>query len=368
VGTALRHAREMWSHVVGLVVWRQTQDQDTPAILDRIPPSFSTIPPTVASTDFRRMRVNGSISAHAASGWTVTGGAVYRNEWGSSVGRLVGFGPADYRLERNTGATFAEAVMERKRWSAIAGVRSDWVTGGTHRWSPRLGASAALWKGGRVRTSWGKAFKMPSFYALGQPFFGNPGLQPESSESEDAGIEQRLGRAGSVGASLYRTVYRQLVDFSPELFRLVNRSEAIARGIDLVWRERLSHGLAAQAHATYSSTRLVDSTERLRDRPRWRAGATLAAPAGSRTNLCAEALWVAARFDFQVPVPWMDRAPSYVTLNAAVDRRITTALSGFVRIDNLLNRKYQERGFPIRGFRCGRDSGIRRSAEGRRSK
>lgn len=352
VGLEWKYSIGRWSHLISGDVFPQAQDQNTPAIFDRIPPGFRTVPATISSTTFRRTRVNGSTSLRIANRWTATLGAAYRNESGENVGSIAGFGPANYRLDRSTTALFAETVLDRRFWSAVAGVRSDWVSGGYQRISPRVGASAALpWKGARVRASWGRGFKMPSFYALAQPFIGNARLRPETSDAADAALDQKLGgRLGVLSANAFRSVYGDLVDFSPQLFRLVNRSSAEARGVDFSWRLAIL-GAALQTHATYSSIHLRDSAEPLRDRPRWRSGAMLSIPIKAKTSVYGEGLWVASRFDFELPVPQRNRAPSYFVANLGARRRITDALSAYFRVDNILNRSFQEYvGFPNPGI------------------
>jgi vitamin B12 transporter len=234
-----KHATERWSHVADVDVFNQDQDQNSPAIFDQLPPSSQTIPATNSDTIFRRTRVNASTSGRLVHGWTATVGAAYRRETGENLGSIAGFGPVAYRLTRNAKALFAESVLDRRKWSVVAGIRSDWVSGGFERLSPRVGASVAFpWSGARLRSSWGNGFKMPSFYALAQPFVGNPRLPPETSTAFDIGIEQKLGqRFGVIAGNLFWSAYRDLVDFSPELFRLVNRSEALARGGDVSWRK-----------------------------------------------------------------------------------------------------------------------------------
>jgi outer membrane cobalamin receptor len=343
-GVELRHATVRWSHQAGFDLSEQRQDQNTPTILDSIPPSFQTVPATHSDTRFRRTRLQGSSSLRIAEGWTATGGVAYRRESGENLGSIAGIGPAHYRLDRDTGAVFGETIVQRRSWSAIAGVRSDHVTGGIHRMSPRLGASALLpWSGARLRASWGRGFKMPSFYALAHPFIGNPDLRPEYSTAVDIGVEQALPRAfGVVGVNVFRSTYTNLVDFSPQMFRLVNRSRAISRGADVSWRLRLPSRLNLQTHATYTSIRLEDSPEPLRDRPRWRTGAILSKRIGDRTDLHAEGVWVSSRYDFQAPVPERGRAPSYFIANVAAGRRVSDVVSAFVRIDNVLNRQFEE--------------------------
>jgi outer membrane receptor protein involved in Fe transport len=207
------------------------------------------------------------------------------------------------------------------------------------------------WKGARIRGSWARGFKMPSFYALAQPFIGNRALRPETSSALDAGFDQSLGRRlGEFHVNIFRSVYGDLVDFSPQLFRLVNRSEALTRGVDVSWRLRLPHAVVMQIHGTYTSVFLKGSSEVLRDRPRWRTGSIVSAPIGGRSTIFAEGLWVGSRFDFQTPVPQFARARSYFVANIGVDRRMNEKLTVFARVENVLDRAYQEYvGFPNAG-------------------
>ena len=354
-GVEWKHATNRWSHLVQFDLFRQGQEQNTPVIFDSLPPSFQTVPATNSQSTFQRTRVNASSSARLTRSWSGTIGVTYRRESGENVGSIAGLGPANYQLDRNIAAPFAETVMEHKLWSVVAGLRSDWIWGGFHRLSPRLGASVALpWRGARLRASWGRGFKMPSFYALAQPFIGNAQLQPETSTVVDAGLEQRLGRrSGTISANAFRSVYSGLIDFSPELFRLVNRSEAIARGADFSWRIVPRAGFAIQTHATYTSVYLKTSSEPLRDRPRWRTGMTLSLPVGARTSLYAEGLLVTSRFDFLLPVPQVSRAPFYFVANVGARCRIRDSVSVFVRINNVLDRHFEEYvGFPNPGIQA----------------
>jgi vitamin B12 transporter len=350
-GLNLRHSSGRWWESLAVDSGLQRADQDTPAIFDRIPPSYSTVPATRSATRFTRHRVQGVVSRELSPGWSATGGASYRYEDGENVGSIDGLGPADYRLERTTRAIFAETVLERKGWSLVAAVRSDWAGGEAHRASPRVGASVRTpWKGGRVRASVGKGFKMPSFYALGQPMVGNRGLKPETSSAADAGLEQSLGKLGTTGANVFRSAYRDLIDFSPGEFRLVNRSAAVSRGVDVWWR-RTVLGMAIQTHGTYSASYLRNSVEPVRNAPRWRTGATVTRSLRNRASLHLEGRWVASSYDYQVPITGKDVAPSYLVVNAAAQVAVRGSVSATVRVDNVLNRCFQEYvGFPNPGI------------------
>ncbi|MFB3778520.1 MAG: TonB-dependent receptor plug domain-containing protein [Bryobacteraceae bacterium] len=350
-GLSLRHSTDRWWTALSADSGVQEVEQDAPAILDRFPPSYGYIPPTLSSTSFVRNRVQGSLSYQLMPGWSATAGGSYRYENGRNKGSITGYGPTDYQLRRTTGAVLGETVVDRKRWSLVAAFRSDWVAGQTSRVSPRVGGSVrSPWRGGRLRASAGKGFKMPSFYALGHPMVGNPALLPETSNAADAGVEQSLGRLGIASLNVFRSVYRDLIDFSPSEFRLVNRSEAVSRGIDFSWRGRIS-GVSLQSHATYSASYLRNSPDLLRDSPRWRMSAVVSRRLRDRVTAHLEGLWVSSRYDFEVPVPEKSVAPSYLVVNSAVQLRLKDSVLTSLRIDNLLNRKFQEYvGFPNPGI------------------
>ena len=340
-GLEWKHAGGRYTHRASFDAFRQLQDQDTPAVLDRIPPTFRSVPATRASTEFLRSRLNASSSRRLKGGWVTTAGMNYRHESGTNVGAIDIFGPANFSLTRNTFAPFGEVLRDGRWWSVAAGVRSDWVSGGVRRTNPRVGASVLIPRAlTRVRASWGRAFKMPSFYALAQPFIGNAKLRPETSQSVDLSVEQPT-RVGVLRATLYHSAYRDLVDFSPQQFRLVNRSEALAKGVDLAWTLQVKRRFLMQTHANYVSLRLKNSAEVLRDRPKWRTGMT-ASGTMAGIDFYAEALWVASRFDFQLPVPRLNRAPSYFVTNLGAQRQLSSRATAFVRLDNVLNRKYFE--------------------------
>ena len=109
----------------------------------------------------------------------------------------------------------------------------------------------------RLFASWGSAFKAPTFNELYFPFFGNPNLKPEESDSVELGI---AGQQARIDWSLnaYETRIDQMVGFDAS-FVPVNIDKARIRGLEGVASTTLGDwDLAANAS-------LMDPQNRGRD-------------------------------------------------------------------------------------------------------
>lgn len=84
------------------------------------------------------------------------------------------------------------------RLSLYQSVRYDALSEGNEAYSPKFGFNFRILRDWdtRIRTSYGKNFRMPTFNDLYDVWLGNPGLQPEHSECFDIGIETSLDRSG----------------------------------------------------------------------------------------------------------------------------------------------------------------------------
>ena len=204
----------------------------------------------------------------------------------------------------------------------------------------------------RFRATWGKGYKLPSFFALGDPNIGNPELLPERSRAWDLGVEQELLNSRlSFGAAYFDNTFRDLIDFSAESFRLVNRRQVVANGVELEGHYDLTRGAQLLAQLSYVNSDIRDSNEPLRDRPKWRGGFGLDWHTTPSSVLYFRYTAVGDRFDFQVPVPERSVADGYQTLDVAFSYKLNGNITAFVRADNLLDRKYQEFiGFPNPGI------------------
>ncbi|NOT73233.1 MAG: TonB-dependent receptor [Hyphomicrobium sp.] len=135
----------------------------------------------------------------------------------------------------------------------------------THRLTAAYSIDAT---GTKFRGSWGTGFRTPSLdemYAsypqFGLPNYGNPDLEPEESESWDAGIEQRLfADKLIVGATYFELDTSNLIFFNDQCFTLpvgclTNLPGVTHReGVELVARAFLSDTFVVSTSYTNTET------------------------------------------------------------------------------------------------------------------
>jgi Outer membrane cobalamin receptor protein len=279
-------------------------------------------------------------------------GAELQDENGSSDSLIAETFPSRFSLQRTTQSYTGELTYGGAGWSANAGFRVDHAEKFSTQFSPRVGFSYLFaGSGTRLHTTWGKGFKLPSFFALGDPNVGNPELRPETIRSFDAGLEQQLGSSRVIlSLTYFYSRFENLIDFSAEEFRLVNRSSAISRGVEAEAKFQLAPNVHLGAHLNYVNAALLGTSDVLRDRPKWRGGLDVNWLLTKDLNLRASWISVGDRFDFQLPVTEKNIAPGYRTVDASFDWKIAKSFTLYSRIDNLLDNRFEEFvGFPNPG-------------------
>jgi vitamin B12 transporter len=137
-----------------------------------------------------------------------------------------------------------------------------------------VGQASAAWKlreGALLRASWGEGFKAPSLFQLGSDF-GNAALRPESAETWDAGLEQRVaGDRVVLSAAYFERRTTDQIEFvscaasnpSPLCVRpngsrrfgfYDNISRARAKGLELEARAQVTDALALAANYTWTES------------------------------------------------------------------------------------------------------------------
>ena len=252
---------------------------DSPGVAPGIRDPFG-VPPSVVDTSLRRYSATLTATQKFSDLLSLAYGVDWLREEGTSAG-LLDFGggfvlPTAFALTRNSWAPFAEArVTSDFGLSLQAGVRVDQPDGEDSVTSPRLRIAYEIADSGfTVAGAWGKAFKLPSLYALGHPLVGNPDLIPERGESYEFELAQQLleGKA-RWSATWFDGEFRNAIDFDsgpPPM--LVNRNRVDTRGVELSGQLALSEAWQLDASVTNAKSTIAATGGELRNRPEWRAG------------------------------------------------------------------------------------------------
>ena len=333
-------------------VYREEQDA-TPAVLDGNPPSFRSLPSSTSNTDFRRTRVSATNTFLAGPNLSASLGASVRDESGTAAGFLAGTIPSAYRISRTSILANAQVEYTNHRITATAGFGFDKSSRYGEVTSPLLGVNWRVNESGlRLKTSWAKGFKLPSFYALADPNVGNPALQPEKNRSLDTGFEQTFGHSGlSVSATWFRSDFENQVNFSSEIFRLVNLTAVKTQGVEFETEYAAKYDLHFGLDFAYTFWSLRDSPDPLRNIPHANGGVHANWRIRKRVNVRADAQIMSRRYDYQIPVPQQTSVGGYTDVNLSADYNLNPMFTLYARGDNILDSGFHEYiGFPNPGI------------------
>ena len=217
--------------------------------------------------------------------------------------------------------------------------------------APRVGVSCNVAKNTVVKASWGQAYKVPSFYSISDPVVGNPALFPEKVSGLDAGVQHRVREKLTLSATYYHNHFSDLIDFSAQEFKLVNRTSVRTQGLEASTSYAFAHYLQVSAWGTFLDWNTESSGEPLRDQPDWQAGLSFDLKLPKQVIASSSTYWTGRRYDFQVPVPSIASVGGYSTTNLVIGYDGLRHTSLFVRINNVFNTRFHEYiGFPNPGI------------------
>ena len=335
-------------------------DRRSDAVSPGVAPSVQTptgIPPNSDDARFRRHTLSATARFSVGQSFDAAFGFDLQNEHGVDDGTLV-FSPfftlpTHFALTRTTWAGFAQAsywVTEALQISA--GARFDKPDGDGGHFSPQAGASYAIaGTGTRLNFSWGRAFKLPSFYALGNPIVGDPTLRSESAVNFSAGVAQSFaGTRNVLKFDWYDTHYSNLIDFRPGAVpKLVNLSKVHSQGAELSAELHFGDDLTLTPSLSYNDSRNETTGAALRDVPHWLAGGVLQWAPVSDVSVSLSFFRVGALTDNSIPTGDV-RLPAHQRLDAAVTWQLSPQWALYAAAENLLNAHYQDVvGFPAPG-------------------
>jgi outer membrane cobalamin receptor len=311
------------------------------------------VPAGSDTTTYRRAIVQG-VAAFDLADWKAVTGLEAQAEKADSSGFLdFGFPvPSSFEGKRTTLSAFAEAARSGPHWTLNGGLRVDDVEDLDAHVTARAGARYDLGQGWALRASAGMGFKAPSFYALGNPFVGNPDLEPEESQSGEIGVDWTGARAHA-SLSGFHTRFEGLIDFIPgPVPQLANRNVVISEGVSLNAAWRWTPALVASWQVQYADTTDDQTGQTLLNRPKWRASGNLTWTPAAPLTIALRHVYVGDREDYSTPTgPRTLEAYGAFALDAAWTFQPQTTAR--LVIDNLLDEEYQAAiGFPAPGARA----------------
>jgi vitamin B12 transporter len=247
-----------------------------------------------------------------------------------------GFGAIDDDLS-NFGVFGSYQVYPLEAWVMNLGARHDEHSEfeGETTWQ----ASSAYTldaTGTRFKAAYATGFKAPISYQLFASF-GNPDLQPETSEGWEAGIEQTiLTNRLLVGATVFHTDYEDLIDYDFGTATYQNIAEARTDGAEVYSRIDVSEKLYVRVGYTYLDNDDLSGGSFTLRRPTHQIDADANYALTDQLNVNLYAGYVGNRDDIGGVV--MDE---YVLVNMAIRYRILEQVELYGRIENLLDEDYE---------------------------
>lgn len=257
---------------------------------------------------------------------------------------------------RNTGYAASWRGGFSERLFLTAGGRYDDNSRFQNEFSPKFSAAYLhLESDTRVHASWGKGVQNPSLtelFGFFGNFVGNPDLSPETSTGWDLGVEQQLWqRRVTVGATWFDNRIEDFIsseyDAAAAASRPINLpGESRVKGLELSFSATLMDGLSLDTAYTWTDGEDPDG-ETLVRRPKHVASAALNYRfLAERANLNLEVQYNGEQDDlvFQAGTFASDRVTldAYTLVNVAASYRVTDRIELTGRIDNLLDKDYEE--------------------------
>jgi outer membrane cobalamin receptor len=356
-GASLTHREGDATFGLALGYFDRDDHIDSPGIAPGLRDPFG-VPPSVVDSSLKRLTATFTGTQKFSETLSLAYGAEWQREEGTSDGSL-DFGggfvlPTSFALTRTSWAPFAEVRLDTSfGLSTQAGVRVDNPDGYSAVTSPRVRVAYELSDTGlTVAGSWGKAFKLPSLYALGHPLVGNPDLVPERGESHELEVSQvLLDGAARWSATWFDSAFRNAIDFDsgpPPM--LVNRNRVDSTGVELAGSLGVGEQWMLDASLTHAKSRIASSGAELRNRPDWRAGVGAHWSPSVALKFSATATYVGASFDSSIATGDVD-LPAYTRIDVSAAWQVSPRLETYLAIDNLTDKQYEQFvGFEARGI------------------
>ncbi len=215
----------------------------------------------------------------------------------------------------------------------------------------RLAASYQLAStGNTLQASWSEGYKLPSLFALGDPLVGNSNLNPETSDTYEIRFSSQYPTLNTgFNFAVFRSKYRDLIDFDPATFAMVNRDQVQVNGAEVSMTNQPLHALSLAANLSYNDTEIVGESVKLRRRPLWKGSISAQWISSSRWDMRLDANYNGEFYDSSIPTG-MIKMPDFWSLDAAINWKISDSTRINLKLTNLLDDSHEASvGFPSPG-------------------
>ena len=272
----------------------------------------------------------------------VTAGLEYQQESAESTYEAPGY--VD-RFERKTArheSAYAQDVVTAGPVTTALGGRVDsydsFGTETTWRVAPVYDVAAT---GSRVKGSYGTGFKAPSLFQL-YSVYGSTELNPEKSQGWDAGVEQDIGSAVTLGVTYFENQFDDMIDYDFVSSKYGNVSKAEARGVEAFVVAKPVKDLAVRASYTYTDTRDKTTDAQLLRRPRNKAALDMTYAFTPKFRGTAGLVYVGQRQDEDFSTFQNITLQGYTLVNLYASYDVYKNVTLFGRLENLFDEQYEE--------------------------
>ncbi len=189
--------------------------------------------------------------------------------------------------------------------------------------------------------SYGTGFRAPSLYELYSPY-GNTTLTAETSSGWDTGFEQKVSERLKLGGTYFRMDFDNRIDFDLSTWQYVQVA-GITRtlGFESFIEWKPIDQLLLTGNYTYTSTADPLGSELLR-RPKNKVGIAGTGKLSRNLKVSSNIQWVGSRIDHGVEGKSSGQLPAYFLMNMTGSYKLSDKLEFYGRVDNVLNRYYEE--------------------------
>ncbi len=190
-----------------------------------------------------------------------------------------------------------------------------------------------------LKASFGEGFKAPSLYQLYNGTYGNPDLDPEKSESWEAGIVQKISKRLNLGITYFHTHIKDMintVELAPWVYSdYLNVGKARIWGIENFLEYQFGQNNKVGVYYTHLDTEDKTDGSRLLYRPDNKLTAKL--------DVTIDKLTISPGFSYvgNRMASATKKLGSYLLANIATNYKLNQFLEFFVRLENILDYEYE---------------------------